>query len=478
MKKLFSLGLSGALLFSIANVYALNSTTATVNDQTSIGITIYNNNLALIKDTRHISLKSGKNRLLFEDVSALIRPETASLSVKGGNVELKLIEQNFDYDLLTPQKLLEKYVGRDIKFIRTNKATGEEKTLRATVLATNNGVVLQVGNHIETGMPERIMFPDVPANLRSKPTLVIDLIQPQADKQTLELSYLSTGLSWRADYIAKINQQETQIDLNAWVTLNNQSGNSYHNAKLQLVAGDVNQVSGRSRYDRSLRKESVSLDSVTKFNQESLLDFHLYSLENKTDILNNQTKQVALFSRNKIPVTKTYHLTGSNYYYRNKYGVIDKKTNPNIILSFKNNKASNLALPLPKGIVRSYKNDSNNNLQFVGEDRIEHTAKNETVKLKLGKAFDISTSKKQLNYKVLSKSTHNRLLTEADYEISIRNAKESEITLNINEPIPGDWKILKENIKHVKTNANTAQWQISVPANGKATLKYRVRIQH
>ncbi len=478
MKKLFSSGLSVALLFSVANVYALNTVTATVADQTSIGMTIYNNNLALIKDTRNIHLKSGKNRLLFEDVSARIRPETASLSAINSNSPLKLIEQNFDYDLLTPQKLLEKYVGREIKFIRTNKASGEEKILKATVLATNNGVVLQVGNHIETGLPERVMYPDVPANLRSKPTLIIDLIQAQSGKQTLELSYLSTGLSWRADYIAKINQQETQIDLNAWVTLNNQSGNSYHNAKLQLVAGDVNQVSGRSRYDRGLRKESVSLDSVAQFNQESLLDFHLYSLENKTDILNNQTKQVALFSRNNIPVTKSYHLDGSNYYYRNKYGVIDNKTNPSIILSFTNDKASNLALPLPKGIVRSYKNDSNNNLQFVGEDRINHTAKNEKVKLKLGNAFDITTSKKQLNYKVLSKNTHNRFLTEADYEISIRNAKDTGIVLTINEPIPGDWKILKENAKHVKIKANTAQWQISVPASGKTALKYRVRIQH
>ena len=467
------------ITFACSNVFAVNTTIAKVEDQTNIGITVYNNNLALIKDTRKISLKSGRNRLIFENVSAKIRPETASLNAQDNKNITKLVEQNFDYDLLTPKKLLDKYVGRDIKIIRTNPATGIETPLNATVLSTNSGVVLQVGNHIETGMPGRIQFPDLPKNLRSKPTLIIDLEQETSSQQLFELSYLSTGLSWRADYVARINDSETSINLNAWVTLGNHSGNSYNNVKLQLVAGNVNQVRSANFDKHSLRRERVSLASTSSVSEESLLDYHLYSIENKTNLLNNQTKQIALFSRSMIPITKTYKLGGASYYYRNQYSIIDKKRNPDVIIHFVNNKKSNLALPLPKGIIRSYKNDSNNNLQFVGEDKIEHTAKNETISLKLGKAFDIVSRKKQTDFKIVSNSSSlSRLITESKYEIVISNAKSNDITLLLEEPIPGDWKILKENNAHIKTDSTTAQWKLLIPANDKTLLRYSVRIKH
>jgi len=464
-----------------SNVFALNTLTASTEKQTKIGITIYNNNLALIKDTRTMTLQPGHNRVDFEDVSAKIRPETASLTTIEKKNAIELIEQNFDYDLLTPKKLLDKYIGREIKIIRTNPATGNESQLKATVLATNNGVVLQVGNHIETGMPDRILFPNLPENLRSKPTLTIDLLQhskSHPSSNIFELSYLSSGFGWKADYVAHINKLETYIDLNAWVTLTNQSGNSYHNAQLQLIAGDINQVS-TIRYERQkLRRNEVSLASVSQTKEEPLLDYHLYSLANKTDLLDNQTKQVALFSRNKIPIKKIYRAKGNSHFYHNRYNTENKKRKTEVIIQFVNDKPSNLALPLPKGIIRSYKNDTNNNLQFVGEDKIEHTANKETISLKLGNAFDISSSKQQLNFNVISKNNNARHTTESEYKITANNAKDTAVILILEEPIPGEWVILDESLSHKKIDSSTAQWKLPIPANGKTTLHYKVRIIH
>lgn len=463
--------------FSFTDTFAQNVVTASLDNQTQVALTIYNNNLALIKDTRNISLKAGQNRLIFENISAKIKPETASLNTVNDKNPIKLIEQNFSYDLLTPKSLLEKHLGHDVKVIRTNPATGVETALNATVLSVTNGVVLQIGNHIETGMPERIQFPDIPDNLRNKPTLIIDLEKQQSTTQTFELNYLSTGLSWKTDYVAQINSNETSLSLNAWVTLTNQSGSSYHNAQIQLVAGDVNQVSNTRFSNQSFGRERVALASVSQPKEESLFDYHLYSLSNKTDILNNQSKQIALFSRAKIPVQKTYRISGSTHYYQNRYISTDKIVNPNVNISFINDKTANLNLPLPMGIIRTYKNDSKNNLQFIGEDNIQHTSKNEPVNLSLGKAFDINTTRKQTYFKIKSKDK-SRLTTESEYEITVKNTKDSDITLIIEEPVPGDWEILSESHPHKKINSTTAQWKLSVSANSQTVLIYSVKIEH
>ena len=215
---------------------------STLQDQRSVAVTIYNENLALVKDQRKIPFASGQNALAFRDVSARMRPETALLRSLTSPGKLSVIEQNFDFDLLTPQKLLDKYVGKSVSIIRMNPATGVETTEQAQVLAANNGVVMKIGDRIETGIPGRIVYPDVPANLRDRPTLVMSLNNGGAAQQDVELSYLTGGLAWKADYVAELNAADDRLDLSGWVTLTNTSGTSYNNAKLQLVAGDVNQV--------------------------------------------------------------------------------------------------------------------------------------------------------------------------------------------------------------------------------------------
>src|SRR5687768_14734995 len=253
---------------------------STLAEQQSVAVTIYNERLALVKDQRRIAFDSGRNRIALREVSGRMRPETALLRSLSHPGSLALLEQNFDFDLLTPAKLLEKYVGRDVRIFRTNPKTGIETTETATVLAATNGVVLKIGDRIETGLPGRIVYDGVPSNLRDRPTLVSELHSARAGQQTVELSYLSAGLSWKADYVAELNANDTALDLNGWVTLINKSGTAYPNAKLQLVAGDVNRVRDEMRLAARADKmrEASAAAPVAQMAQESLFEYHLYTL--------------------------------------------------------------------------------------------------------------------------------------------------------------------------------------------------------
>jgi len=465
--------------FSTVAVSAeLNEIRSTLNDQQSVAVTIYNNNLALVKDQRKVNLNSGLNNLALRDVSAQIRPETALLRSLTNSGSFTTLEQNFDFDLLTPQKLLEKYVGKNVTVARVNQATGVETTEQATVLSANNGVVMRIGNRIETGIPGRIIYDDVPANLRDRPTLVTKLNNKTASTQTVELSYLTGGLGWKADYVAELNAKEDSIDLSGWVTLTNTSGTSYNNAKLQLVAGDVNTV--RENYPRpaAMHKTLAMAEDSAGMAEESLLEYHLYSLDRPTTIAESQTKQVALLSASNIPARKELVLRGADYYYGSSYGDLGQKIKVGAFVEFDNKEAAKLGMPLPKGVMRVYKKDSQGNAQFVGEDKIDHTPKNETVRLKLGDSFDVTADKKQTDFKALPRPAKGNSLSESAYEIVLKNAKKEPVVVTVQEPIPGDWKILKENHASQKVTSNTAVWKIEIPAEGKTTLNYRVQVKY
>jgi len=467
-------------MFSAVAVSAeLNEIRSTLDDQQSVAVTIYNNNLALVKDQRKVNLNSGLNNLALRDVSAQIRPETALLRSLSNAGSLTTLEQNFDFDLLTPQKLLEKYVGKNVTVARVNPATGTETTEQATVLSANNGVVMRIGNRIETGIPGRIIYDDVPSNLRDRPTLVTKLSNKTASTQTVELSYLTGGLGWKADYVAELSPKEDNIDLSGWVTLTNTSGTSYHNAKLQLVAGDVNTVQEHYARPMAVRKNmALAAEDSAGIAEESLLEYHLYSLDRPTTIAENQTKQVALLSASNIPARKELVLRGADYYYGSSYGDLGQKMKVGTFIEFDNKEAAKLGMPLPKGIMRVYKKDSQGNAQFVGEDKIDHTPKNETVRLKLGDSFDVTADKKQTDFKALPRPAKGNSLFESAYEIVLKNAKKERVTVTVQEPIPGDWKILKENHVSQKATSNTAVWKIEIPAEGKTTLNYRVQVKY
>ncbi len=448
---------------------------ATLAEQQEVAVTIYNDDLALVKDLRRLSLPSGASALAFRDVSAKMRPETALLRSVSHPGALRVTEQNFDFDLLSPQKLLEKYVGRSVDVVRTHPSTGAETSERAQVLATNGGVVLQMGPRIETGVPGRLVFSEVPANLRDRPTLVMQLDNSQAQAQDVELSYLTGGLSWRADYVVELGAKDDVLDLSGWVTLINTSGASFRNAKLQLVAGDVNRVQPeRMSTLRMPAAPAAMAKAGADMAEEGLFEYHLYTLKRPTTIAENQTKQVALLSASGVPVRKELVLRGADYYYGSQFGEIGKKMKVGVFVEFENKEAARLGLPLPKGVVRVYKKDRAGNAQFIGEDRIDHTPKNEKVRLKLGEAFDVTADKRQTEFKILSHDNRKGSVYEAGFEVLLKNAKDEAVQVLVQEPIPGDWQITSASHSHAKLASNLAQWTITVPAQGQAKLNYRV----
>lgn len=473
--KPYVLALPGLLCLTLAQAGELRSTQ---QDQQAVAVTIYNESLALVKDQRKVQLESGQNSLAFRDVSAQIRPETALLRSLSAPGKLSLLEQNFDFDLLTPQKLLDKYVGKSVGLVRTNPATGVETTESAQVLAASEGVVLKIGDRIETGLPGRIIYPDVPANLRDRPTLVMSLNNAGAAQQEVELSYLTGGLGWKADYVAELNAAEDKLDLSGWVTLTNTSGATYRNAKLQLVAGDVNRVREEILPRRVMAKMDMAVAAAPAMAEESLLEYHLYTLDRPTTIAENQTKQVALLSAAGVPARKELLLQGADYYYQGSYGELGRKLKVGVFIEFDNKESARLGLPLPKGVMRVYKKDTAGNAQFVGEDAIDHTPRNETVRLKLGDAFDVTADKKQTDFKKLPNPAKGTAAFESAYEIVLKNAKKEAVSVTVQEPVPGDWKMLKASHPHDKAASNTAVWKINVPAEGQAILSYRVQVKY
>jgi hypothetical protein len=471
--------LAAALCTVAAAHAAVEEKPSTLSDQQSVAVTIYNENLALVKDTRRITLDSGLNRLALREVSGRMRPETAQLRSITHPGSLALLEQNFDFDLLTPAKLLEKYVGRDVRIVRTHPQTGAESIETGRVLAANGGVVLKIGDRIETGLPGRIVFDGVPANLRDRPTLVTELTSARAGAQTVELSYLSSGLSWKADYVAELNANDSALDLNGWVTLTNTSGSAYPNARLQLVAGDVNRVRDEMRFAAKAPAMAMrEAQAPRAMAEESLFEYHLYTLQRPTTIADNQTKQVALLGASAVSVKKELVLQGSDFYYRSSLGGIGQKMKVGVYVQFENREAAHLGMPMPKGVVRVYKKDSAGNAQFIGEDAIDHTPKNENVRLKLGEAFDITADKKQTDFKRRDTYSPWSYVHESAYEIVLKNAKKEPVTVIVREPVPGDWTMLEQSHKHTKAASGTAEWKINVPAEGSATLKYRVLVRY
>jgi hypothetical protein len=466
-----------ALSMSVSLAYAEQQ--STLADQTAISVTIYNENLALIKDKRQLTLDTGINALAFRGVSANMRPETALLRSEHAD-GLRILEQNFDFDLLTPQKLLEKYVGKQIQIARMNPATGKESIETATVLSTVEGTVVKIDDRIETNPLGRFIFDNVPANLRDQPTLVTQISNKTKGSQEVELSYLTGGLSWKADYVAELNANDSQLDLTGWITLTNQSGTAYNNAKLQLVAGDVNQVQPERVKSRiyEMRSEMAAPMADGAVSEEALFEYHLYSLPRETNLADKQTKQVSLLSAQSVPVTKQLLLQGANYYYLQQYGEIGRKMKVGVFVEFENTKADGLGLPLPKGIVRVYKNDSQNNAQFIGEDRIDHTAKNDTIRLKLGDAFDVTGTKVQTDFKQRPHAGRYHNAYSSSFELTLNNAKSEPVTVTVREPIPGEWQMLKETHPHSEVSSSMAEWQITIPAESKQTLSYQVEVKY
>ncbi|HEX7006258.1 MAG TPA: DUF4139 domain-containing protein [Alphaproteobacteria bacterium] len=440
-----------------------------LDSQTGVALTIYNGDLALVKDQRTVRLDRGANRLAFVGVSGRMQPETALLR-GGAGVDLKLLEQYFSFDLLTPEKLLEKSVGQTVRLARVNPATGEETIVDAKVLSAAQGVVLQIGDRIETGVSGRIIFPSVPEGLRARPTLIVEFdSERDMASAPVELSYLSGGLTWHADYVAELNAKEDRLDLNAWVTLTNASGTSYRDARVQLVAGDVNRV--RQFLAKDAMAATARAAPAPEMREETLLDYHLYTLGRPTTIADNQTKQIALLSAAGVTAAKEYRLAGGSYVYQQRIASI-AKPKVAVTVEFSNDEKTGGGLPLPAGVVRVYKRDESGQVQFVGEDMIGHTPRGEKVRLEIGNAFDVTAERKQTDFTRVSED-----ISESAHEVTLKNARKEPVTVIVTETLPGDWQMLQESARHTKLTSSQAEWHIAVPAEGTARLTYKVRVR-
>lgn len=451
---------------------------STIDNQEKVAITVYNSNLGLVKDTRTLRLPRGASQLRFMDVAQQINPATVHIKSLTAPNAMNVIEQSYEYDLLNPQKLLDKYVGQELTLVLRRVENNTERLLptRATLLSNNAGQVWQIEGQIvinPTNIAE-IRFERLPQDLIAKPTLVWTLNNTGAETHTVEASYLTQGLNWRADYVVVVNQNDTKADLNGWVTLTNTSGTAYRNAELKLVAGDVNRVRDEVQMAKTMRAMEVAAAApAPQFQEQSFFEYHLYTLQRTTTVKDNETKQINLLSSSNFNVKKELVLNGQQYYYQgynNPGEPIKEKVG--VYIEFKNSKDNDLGQPLPAGIVRVYKADQSGAQQFIGENRIDHTPKDESVRVKLGDAFDIVAERKQTDYKAIA-----RRVFEYAYEIRIRNHKDEPVTVIVNEPIGGDWEIVNSTFPAEKTAAFAARFNVPVAKDGEAVLAYRVRVK-
>jgi len=428
--------------------------------QGDVAVTIYNNDLALVQDRRPLSVPQGRSRQEFPDVSAQIRPETVTLTGDG----IGIVEQNFDFDLLSPQALMQKAVGETVTLVRTNPATGAETREQARVLAANGGVVLQIGNRIEVlrddGLPVRVIFDHVPAGLRARPTLSVTVESARAGRRPLTLTYLTPGLGWSADYVALFDEANGRMDVQGWITLTNNSGTPYNNADVLLVAGNVGggqmQTSGVRRGPAPPLRQAGTETS----DRERLGDYYLYPLPARTTIANRQTKQVSFLNVAGTPARRAYE-------YRNAWlGSAEQPQSANTVLRFSSSRDQGLGDALPAGTVRVYQRDARGNPQFVGESPIGHTPMGSELGLTTGQAFDV---KVQPTVERRERVSNGRWRTTMRYTLT--NARPDAVTVDlVQSGLWGDTRIAEQSQPSERRSADETVWHVAVPANGEASV--------
>lgn len=445
---------TGLLLATVASPALSQS-----SGQGDVSVTIYNDNLALVQDVRQLNIPAGRSVQDFPGVSGQIRAETVGFSAANTGI----IEQNFDYDLLSPSKLMEKAVGETVTIVRINPATGAETRERAKVLAANGGVVLQIGSRIEVlrddRLPTRVIFDKVPNNLRARPTLSVTLNSSRAGARPAQLSYLTSGMGWKADYVALFDEKAGKMDVQGWVTLTNNTGTTFDNAKTLLVAGTPN-ANGRSNYPSRSNIRSAGIESADR---ESLGDFYLYPLAARTTIANAQTKQVSFLDVTGAPAQKTYE-------YTNRWlGSQNEPQSAATVLEFSSSSDGGLGDALPAGTVRIYMKDVSGQPQFIGENSIGHTPMGSELGLKTGEAFDVKVKATVSERRRLSQ---NKWRTSMTYELS--NARPGSVTVSlIQDGLDFYWddtRIVDESMKSTRRSSDSVIWKVPVPANGRETV--------
>jgi hypothetical protein len=466
--------LAAAAFVALAGAAVAQSgdTRSTPADQKSVSITIYNDNLGLVKDVRSIKLAKGSQRLWFEGVAAQIDPTTVHIRSVDDAKSLTVIEQNFEYDLVSPERLMDKYIGQTVELVTTRD--DREETVRAKLIGTQGGTVYELENgKIAVNPPGRVVLPALPAGLISRPSLVW-LLDSSTSQQSVEASYLTGGIGWRSDYVAILAADDSKTDLSGWVTIDNQSGASYENASLKLVAGDVNRVRPE-RYPTAMMADDMHVRGGAKeqFQEESFFEYHLYTLGRPATVKDRQTKQISLLSAEGAKVKKTFVIQPQYAFWFARADNVEKPK-VGVYVSLDNSKKNGMGIPLPKGIVRVYKKDSKGELQFIGEDRIDHTPEDETIRIKMGDAFDVVAERVQTSFEVLS-SGH---LYRSSYKVTVRNHKAEDITVQVVELLQGDWTMTTSSHPYDKEASHRVRFDVPVKSKGSVELTYTAEIRY
>jgi hypothetical protein len=486
------------LLIASASAFLAGQPKAqTATERTSVDLTVYNTNLALIREERTINLEKGMNRVVVPDIPATIDGTSLHFSSRTDASAVRVLEQNFQYDLVHHAKLLEKYVGKEVEFVRLHEQTKEEYTVKARLLATgwqvqqgsnafyySGQMIAEVNGKVEINPSGRLVLPNLPEGLILKPQLEWLVSNTKAGAHKTEISYLANQLSWNCDYVAVLSSKDNQLDLTGWVTLKNNSGTSFKNAGLKLVAGDVNVV--RPSYDdmRTMAMKSVAAEAAQpQFTQKELFEYKLYTLQRRTDLGDNETKQIELTSAHDVAAKKVFIYDGLadnwRYWYRNysyrDQGNFGQQSNPKVgvFVMFKNEEKAGLGIPLPKGKVRVYKRDDEGKEQFIGEDQIDHTPKDEELRLYLGNAFDIVGSRVQKDFRTVV-SGH---VYDETFEIKVRNHKAENVEVLVYEH-PwrwNQWEITRHNTEWEKVDQSTIKFPVMIKKDEEKTITYTIR---
>ncbi len=439
------------------------------SQRTALSVTVYNSNFALVRERRQLQLGQGLVALTFEDVAAHVEPTSVMVRAVGAPAQLSVLEQNYRYDVLAPEVLLEKYIGRSVKVARYNQQLGKDEIVSAEILGA--GPVLRIDDQIVTGMPGRFIFPELPPNLVQKPTLVW-LLASRSDQQELEVSYLTQNLSWQASYVLSLSADAARGKLSGWVTLVNQTGVSFPDAKLDLVAGDVQHQPTSGGKEIGEGAASGLGEADRQLSEQALFEYHLYSLDRPTDVLDREQKQVSLLEADGVRVDTQLVLHGSPDFFRATLPALGGVEKVSVVLLIENESASNLGMPLPKGTVRVYKTDTEGAAQFVGEDRIDHTPQGESIELDIGKSFDVVGARKQLAFRALGNCS-----AESDWQVELRNHKAEAVNVEVLEPTSSEWTLVRSSQPHEPRDAHSFAFQVNVPANAAAQVTYTVRVR-
>lgn len=454
---------------SAAAIVSAAEVTSTADQQKSLNLTVYNSNRALVSQTRSVDLPAGTASLRYSDIASQVMPSTVIVESGKG---VSILEQNYEYDLISQEKLMEKYVGKDVTIIQENEYTGKSETKTAKLLANNGSPVFQMDGKILLGIPGRIVLPELPGNLYAKPTMNWLVNSAKSGSKDLSLSYLTGGIGWNADYVLNLAEDDKSASITGWVTLTNNAGTDFNNATLKLVAGDVNTVREQNYggMNRAMKMEMAMAPMADGMVQEKeFFEYHLYTFPRPVTVRDNQVKQLSLLTAEGIKTQKKYRVQAAPNYYGQNDGKTDNPVN--VEIAFKTGKDNSIDMPIPAGVIRLYKKDSDGSSVFVGEDRVKHTPVNEEISLKTGDAFDIKAESRQMSYERI-----NNRSSKSSYEVEIRNHKKENVSVEVTVPVNGDWKVTNAP-SYRKLNANLIAFDVPVAADGSAKLNYTIEVK-